>query len=38
MATSRQKVTIAKEDAQLPIDLAMKFYTEHLEAGHPVSF
>ena len=29
---------MATEDAQLPIDLAMKFYTECLEAGDPVSF
>jgi len=29
---------MATEDAQLPIDLAMKFYAEHLEAGNPVSF
>ena len=29
---------MATEDAPLPIDLAMKFYTERLEAGDPVSF
>ena len=38
MATSKQKATITEEDAQLPIDLAMRFYTEHLEAGDPISF
>ena len=38
MATSKQKATIAKEDAQVPINLSMKFYTKHLEAGNPVSF
>src|SRR5258706_7898614 len=38
MATSKQKATMAEDDAQLPIDLAMKFYTEHLEADDPVSF
>jgi len=30
--------TTAKEDVQHPMLLAMKFYTEHLEAGHPISF
>ena len=29
---------MATEDSQLPIDLAMKFYAECLEAGNPVSF
>ena len=38
MATSKQKATMAKEDAPLLIHLVMKFYTEHLEAGNPVSF
>jgi hypothetical protein len=30
--------TTAKEDAQPPMLLAVKFHTELLEAGHPVSF
>ena len=38
MATSKQKATITEEDAQLPIDLAMRFYTEHLKTGDPISF
>ena len=29
---------MATEDAPLPIDLAMKFYTKRLEAGDPVLF
>ena len=29
---------MATEDAQIPIDLAIKFCTEHLEPGDPVSF
>ena len=37
MPMSQQMATAAKEDVQPPILLAVRFYTEHLEAGHPVS-
>jgi len=35
MPISKQIATTAKEDVQDPMLLAVKFYTEHLEAGHP---
>jgi len=35
---SKQMATTAKEEVQDSMLLAVKFYTEHLEAGHPVSF
>jgi hypothetical protein len=38
MPISKQMATTAKEDAQPPILLAVKFFTDQLEAGHPVSF
>jgi len=38
MLISKKMATTAKEDVQDPMLLAVKFYTEHLEAGHPVSF
>jgi hypothetical protein len=38
MPISKQMATTAKEDAQPPMLLAVKFFTEQLEAGHPVSF
>jgi len=38
MPISKQMATTAKEDVQNPMISAVKFYTEHLEAGHPVLF
>ena len=38
MATSKQKAATTEGDAHLPIDFDMKFCTEYLEAGDPVSF
>jgi len=37
MPIFKQMATTAKEDVQNPMALALKFCTEHLEAGHPVS-
>ena len=38
MPISKKIATTAKEDVQDPMLLTVKSYTEHLEAGHPVSF